>query len=71
MPIRKFLDGQPFDPERIQSMSEALAGVLTALEIKQGDDLIVVVAKRILELAHEGEHDPERLKSAVLRDFRN
>jgi hypothetical protein len=71
MPIRPFIDGQSFEPETIKSMSEALAGALAALGLKdKNDDLTIVVAKKIIELARNGEHDPEQLRSAVLKSLR-
>jgi hypothetical protein len=72
MPIRVFLDGRSnFDAETIQNMSTALAGVLTALGlVGKSDDLTIIVAKKIIELAKAGEHDPDRLKAAVLRSLR-
>ena len=72
MPIRVFLNGHStFDAETIESMSTALADVLTALGLKdKNDELTMVVAKKIIELAKAGERDPERLKAATLRSFR-
>lgn len=72
MPIRAFLDDHSsFDSEAIQNMSRALADALTALGlIGKSDDLTVVVAKKIIELAKAGERDPARLTAAVLKSFR-
>ena len=72
MPIRPFLDGQSsFDSETIQNMSRALADALTALGlVGKPDDLTVLVAKKIVELAKAGEHDPKRLTAAVLQSLR-
>jgi hypothetical protein len=71
MPMRPFLDGHAFEPEAITSMGEALAGALAALGLKdKDDDLTIIVAKKIIELARNGEHDPQRLKSAVLKSLR-
>jgi len=72
MPIRAFLDGHStFDPEAIDNMSAALAGALTALGlVGKSDDLTIVVAKKIIELAKAGERNPERLKAAVLKSLR-
>lgn len=72
MPIRPFLNGHSgFDSETIQNMSRALADALTALGvIGKSDDLTIIVAKKIIELARAGEHDPARLTAAVLRSLR-
>jgi hypothetical protein len=72
IPIRKFLADGFFEPEVIKSMGTAFAGALASLGLtNKSDDLTVLVAKKIIELAKAGEHDPERLKAAVLRTFRN
>jgi hypothetical protein len=72
MPIREFLDEHAaFDPETLQNMSKALAGVLAALGLTdKADDLVILVAKKIIELAKAGEHDSERLEAATLKAFR-
>ena len=73
VPIRIFLDGHSaFDPEHIQSMSKALADALTTLGLAgKSDDLTIIVAKKIIELAKAGERDPERLKTETLRSLRH
>ena len=73
MPIRIFLDGHSaFDPEHVQSMSKALADTLTTLGlVGKSDDLTVIIAKKIIELAKAGERDPERLKTETLRSLRH
>ena len=52
MPTRESLDGRPaFDPEQIDSMTKALAGVPTALGLTgKRDGLTRVVASKIIEL---------------------
>jgi hypothetical protein len=35
------------------------------------DALTIMVAKRIIDLAGSGECDPERLKTAVLKNFQH
>ena len=72
MPIRAFVDGHSaFDPETIQNMSRALADALTALGlVGKSDDLTLVVAQKIIDLATAGEHDAARLAAAVLKSLR-
>jgi hypothetical protein len=72
MPIRQFLKGQAFDPETLQEMNAALFGACRALGLKVKDDPAVrLMAMRIIELASEGEHNPERLRAAALKDYRS
>jgi hypothetical protein len=71
MPIQKFLDGHAFDPEAIQSMSEALTGARRALGLVDRDDPATrLVAIKIIELARNGERNAERLQAAALRAIR-
>ena len=72
MPIRLLLDRDSiFDREHIDSMSRALAGVLTALGlIGKSHDLSIIVANRIIALARAGERDTARLTSETLRSLR-
>jgi hypothetical protein len=72
MPIRKFIEGEAFDPETINIMSEALANACGSLRLVDKDDpLIRLVALKIIELARDGEQDPARLTAAVLKTFQH
>jgi len=53
MTIRPFLSGQPFDPETITKMSEALQSVCDTLSLKAVDDAATrLVARKIIELCN-------------------
>lgn len=70
MPIHEYISETVFSPEEIKNMSLAMSGVLTALNLTdKSDHLVQLVAEKIIEHARNGEHDPERLKSAVLNEF--
>ena len=70
MPIRKFIDGDVFDPETVQNMSAALMGACRALGLKMKDDEATrLLATRIIEAAREGERNAERLRAAALKGF--
>jgi hypothetical protein len=68
MPIRRFLDGQPFDLETIRLMGLAFEMALAALRPTPdyADPLREVIARKIIELAKAGERDPERLCEGAL-----
>ena len=71
MPIRKFIDGEVFDPDTIREMDAALLGACRTMRLKVKDDAARrLLAKSIIELAKHGEHNPERLRAAALKDFR-
>ena len=59
------------DPETIRVMGVAFEMVRAALRVNDRDDLAVkIIAKRIIELAKEGERNPDLLCERALRDLR-
>jgi hypothetical protein len=65
--IRQFVNGEAFEPETIQTMSQALSGACEALGLKLKDDAATrFLAMRIIDLAQTGEHDPKLLKAAAI-----
>jgi hypothetical protein len=71
MPIRPFLNGQPFDQEIISIMSAALESVCAALNLNLVDDPATrLVAKKIIELAQRGVRDASMLSAEALKEFK-
>jgi hypothetical protein len=71
MSDRKLFGGTSFDPETIDIMGQALAGAFTALGITdKPDNLKILLAKVIIDLARAGERNPERLKATALKSMR-
>jgi hypothetical protein len=71
MPIRQFLNGQKFDPEAIRVMGLAFEIARIALRLEEGNDAAdQALAGRIMQLAQQGERDPNRLSELVLADLR-
>jgi hypothetical protein len=71
MPITQFLDGFKFDPEAKRVMGVAFEMTRAALRLTDRDDpVIAIVAKKIIELAKEGERNPDLLCERVLNDLR-
>jgi hypothetical protein len=71
MPIRPFLNGQPFDQEIISIMSAALESVCAALNLNLVDDPATrLVAKKIIELAQRGVRDASMLSAEALKQFK-
>jgi hypothetical protein len=65
MPITAFLDGLKFDPETKRVIGVAF------LHLTDRDDLIVgIIARKIIELAKEGERNPDLLCERALKDLR-
>jgi hypothetical protein len=72
MPIRAFLENdQAFGPGEIAVMVTAFENALRELGLSDREDLVTItVAKRIIELAKQGELDPIILCDATLKSLR-
>jgi hypothetical protein len=71
MTIHPYLSGQPFDPETIAKMSEALQGVCDTLRLKVVDDAATrLVARKIIELTQRGVRDAATLRAMTLKEFK-
>jgi len=67
MPIYDILKGGAFEPKLIEAMGQAFEAVCSGLELTKRDDpLRDLVARKIIECAQRGEHDPVRLARIVL-----
>jgi hypothetical protein len=59
--------GRAFDPEVVAILSSAFRAVVADLGLPNNDDVVALrAAQRIIDLAGQGERDPERLKAATL-----
>lgn len=68
VPIRPFLEGEFFEPELIETMSQALADACQTLGLRDKEDAAVrLLAQRIIDEARAGIHDRELLKAAALK----
>jgi hypothetical protein len=72
MPIRAYLEGQRFDLETIRLMGIAFEMALVALPRTEGigSPTRDEVAQKIIDLAKDGERNPERLCEAALQALR-
>jgi hypothetical protein len=61
----------PFHPDQIDAMHKAFEQVRTRLRLTGAKAMPVVelVAIRIVELARDGEFDPDKLTETVLAEF--
>jgi len=72
MPLSPYLKGAVFDPKAIETMNRAFEAVRESLQITTGDDPIAeIAARKIIDLARNGERNPERLCALVLFDLKN
>ena len=71
MPIAQFLDTSEFDPETKRVMAVAFEMARAALQLgDQGNPINERIAKKIIELAKNGELNPDLLCESVLKEFR-
>ena len=72
MPIQSLLSGSEgaFGPDEIHVLSAAFEQTLSALRLAdRSDPVVTIVAKRIIELAKQGERDPTRLRESVVNSL--
>jgi hypothetical protein len=72
MPIRVLLHGDvSFEPEDVEKLTTAFELALSKLELPDRQDpMAVVLAKLIIELAKEGERNPDKLCEGALKILR-
>jgi hypothetical protein len=68
MPIQELLKQQSFGPDEIKVLSTAFEEALRELKlVDRTDPATLLVAKRIIELAQQGERDPIRLREGAIK----
>jgi hypothetical protein len=72
MPIRPLLQSGSFSPEDVTSLVAAFEDTLSTLGLAdRNDPAVLMVARRIIELARDGERNPTQLRDSALQSFRN
>ena len=72
MPIERLLQGRAFGPDEIKVLSSAFEAALIQLNLTdRTDPRAQAVAKRIIELAQQGERDPVRLREGGVKAARS
>ena len=71
MPIYRLLQNTAFNPETVSVMAAAFDDVCHELGLaERTDPLRDTVARKVIEIAQRGEHDPIRLRASVLGAIR-
>ena len=71
MPIRAFLKGAAFSPERIEIMGIAFERALASLGLKdRSDPAVEIIAKRVIELGRSDGLDSSAITRQILAEFR-
>ena len=72
MAVYHLLKNKAFEPEAITMMTSAYADVCRTLGLSDRDHPETnAVAKKVIEFAQRGEHDPVRLRDYVLQALRS
>jgi hypothetical protein len=73
VPIRRFLEGdRSFGPGEIEVLVTAFEDALRELQLSDREDPVTLtVARRVIELAKQGERDPVRLRDRALESLRS
>jgi hypothetical protein len=71
MPIRLLLEhDHSFDPNEVALLVAAFEGTLHALGLTNREDPVtLIVAKKIIQLAKDGERDPARLRDGAVKSL--
>ena len=70
MHIQPYLDGHTFDAETVQFLGVAFEITRDGLKVEEWDEPgRAVIAAKLIELAEQGERDPERLSGKALAWF--
>ena len=70
MPMNHLVKQHAFAPDEIKLLVAAFEEALQELQLKdRSDPAAMLVAKRIVEVASQGERDPETLRQLVLKSF--
>jgi hypothetical protein len=63
VPIYRLFDGQAFEPEQVTILAQAFEELLPLLGLTDREDQVtLLVARRVIELAQTGVRDPVRLR---------
>jgi hypothetical protein len=72
MPIRSILPNGHFTPEEVTVLVGVFEDALRGLKlVDRSDPAMTLIAKRIIDIARQGERDPDTLRAAVLKSFRD
>jgi hypothetical protein len=70
MAIYRLLEEAAFSPEDISQMTAAYEAALRLLRLTDRTDPVTeIVAKKIIEVTRNGEHDPPRICARALKEL--
>jgi hypothetical protein len=70
VPIRRLLEHHVFGPDEIRILTTAFEDTLRTLRlVDRADPATEIIARRIIELAQQGERDPDRLRERAIQSL--
>jgi len=67
VPIRPLLKNHAFGPDEIRVLTTAFEDTLRMLRLaNRGDPVTEIIARKIIELAQQGERDPVQLRERAI-----
>jgi hypothetical protein len=71
LPIYPLLKNKGFDPAHVEAMGIAFEAALQSLGLTdRADPLVLIVAKKIIELGQQGERNADRLRDRTLAEIK-
>jgi hypothetical protein len=71
MPLTPYLKGTAFEPKAIEAMTAAFEAICKSFQLLNRDDPITqIAARKVIEIARTGEHDPQRIHDLVLLELK-
>ena len=72
MPIYRLLQNTAFGPDTVEVLAAVFDEVCRELGLaERTDPLRDTVARKVIEIAQTGEHDPIKLRTSVLKAIRD
>jgi hypothetical protein len=69
MPINRFLEKSKLQPEQIERLNRAFELALFSLRIDRNDPKVDIFAKKIIEIATSGIHDPREIADTAIKQL--
>jgi hypothetical protein len=70
VPIRRLLENHVFGPDEITVLTTAFEDTLRMLRlVDRADPATEIIARKIIELAQQGERDPVRLRERAIQSL--
>ena len=69
MPINRFLAKNQLQPEQVERLNKAFEIALFSLRVDRNDPMVDILAKKIIEIATAGIHEPREIADTAIRQL--